>query len=290
MKKALIIFYFTSMSMMAFSQDYIPLIEDENSWNVLAAGIYPFWDTVYSTESYKISGDTILNSVSYKKMYTSLEEITYNWNFYCYMREDTTGKVWLKMTANDEEFLMYDFSIIAGDTVQVGKDDPVDLLVDSITTVTINGIDHQEYWFTCFNNEYYHEYWIEGIGSNQGIVWSGSAMIVGGFFRLLCESKNEVLYYMNPFYSSCYVNTVGIDENVSNSIEIYPVPAKDILFIDNVKKFELISIMIADLSGRIVKVFNKNLSCLDISSIPKGIYIFKVTYNGGEFVKKILID
>jgi hypothetical protein len=206
------------------------------------------------------------------------------------MREDTTGKVWLKMTANDEEFLMYDFSIITGDTVQVGKDDPVDLLVDSITTVIINGIDHQKYWFTCFTNEYYHEYWIEGIGSNQGIVWSGSAMIVGGFFRLLCKSKNEVLYYMNPDYSSCYINTVGIDENVSNSIEIYPVPAKDILFIDNFKNFELISIIVADLSGRIVKVFNKNLSCLDISSIPKGIYLIKVTYNGGEFVKKILID
>ena len=62
-------------------QDYHSLLVEGNIWNVLSAGLMPPWppDTVYQTETYKVSGDTVINSVSYKKLYSSMEEFPVTW-------------------------------------------------------------------------------------------------------------------------------------------------------------------------------------------------------------------
>jgi hypothetical protein len=290
MKKSFIFFLVFCSSLSALSQTNYPLIEEDNSWNVLCAGIFPFFDTVYSTVSYKLSGDTSLNTVSYKKLYESWEETPGVWNLCGFMREDSSGKVWLKMIAEEEELLMYDFSIGEGDEVQVGMDWPVTLLVDSITLISIEGSGRQKFWFSSTDNPYYQETWIEGIGSDKGIIWSGSAMIVGGFYELLCMSKSDELIYLNPEYNDCYINTVGLHEISSTSVEIYPIPAKQFLYINKTENIRLISISIIDLSGKIIQSFTDHLNCLDIHSLLPGIYFLKVDYEGGKFVKKVLIE
>ena len=292
MKKTFISLIFIFSFFYGFTQTYLPLLEDNNEWNVLAAGTapYPNWDTVYSTINYLLSGDTVINSISYKKLYYSSEEIPLNWEFYCLLKEDSTYKVWLRFENEDQDYLMYDFSVNLGDTVIVGQYDPVDLIVDSVTTITINETVHKKYWFTCINNPYYHEYWIEGIGSNQGIVWSGSAMIVGGFYRLLCLSKNEVLYFMNPEYNTCYLNTVGINDLSQISFEIYPNPTKGTINLKYSKELEIKSITINDLFGQLVEEFEPNQQTIDITALSKGIYLLKILVNQGQYVKKIIVD
>ncbi len=292
MKKFLIIFILANCSLVGFNQTYVPLLEDENTWNVLFSAVpwpYPF-DTTYSTTTYKINGDTLINSILYKKMYSTDEETPQNWDLFGFMREDTTKKVWLKFDNDDEEYLMYDYSINPGDSIKVGFGGQEDLFVDSVTIITIEGTSLKKYWFSCLVNPYYHEYWIEGIGSNQGIVWSGSASFVGGFSRLLCLSKNGLLYFMNPDYSTCYLNTVGVDAIRSEPFVIYPNPAKDFIAIKHLKGFEIKSITILDLIGRIVKEFDSDNTSLDIASLSKGIYMLRIITGQDQFVKKIMID
>ena len=74
--------------MTIYCQNYFPLIEENKTWNVLAVIITPPFDSSYSTISYKLSGDTLINSETYKKLYSSTEEIPTNWNLYCFIRED----------------------------------------------------------------------------------------------------------------------------------------------------------------------------------------------------------
>ena len=95
---------------------------------------------------------------------------------------------------------------------------------------------------------------------------------------------------MNPDYSTCYLNTVGVDDIRSESFVIYPNPARDIITIKHLKGFEIKSITILDLIGRIVKEFDSDNTSLDIASLSKGIYVLRIIIGQDQFVKKIIID
>ena len=289
MKKFLpfILAFFLSASV--FSQSEYPLLEEDNSWNVLAAGIFPFWDTVYSTLTYKISGDTLLNSVLYKKLYESGEEFPDLWALWGFMREDSFGKVWYKENGSGEDFLLYDLSANTGEELQIGMYEPVTLLVDSITTVNIKGTDRKKFWLSCAENPYYSETWTEGIGSDKGIVWSGSAYIVGGFYRLLCMSQDDQLIFINPEYGDCYINTVGMPELLEIPFEIYPNPAENYIYFRSNGNSVFSSVRITDMTGKTIKTFDPS-DRLDISSIPAGMYYIIAECESGLFTRKICIS
>lgn len=290
MKKSIFIILVFCFSTALFSQSGYPLIQEGNSWNVLAAGVFPFFDTVYSTITYKITGDTILNSVLYKKLYESGEEFPDQWALWGFMREDSTGKAWYKEHGGGEDFLLYNFSANQGDELQIGMYEPVTLLVDSITTINIDGSDRSKLWLSCNENPYYTETWIEGIGSDKGIVWSGSAYIVGGFYRLLCLSENDELVFVNPEYDDCYINTVGMPEMIKIPFEIFPNPAKNFLNITSNTNFTFSSIQITDLSGKIVASYDGHPDQIDISSIPAGMYFIIAECESGMFTRKVFIS
>lgn len=283
MKKAIILIFSSVLSIIIYSQNYHPIIGEDKTWNVLSVGVNPPppWDTTFFTISYKLSGDTIINSVTYKKMYSSLEEIPINWNLVCFMREDANRKVWLKDNFWEDEFLMYDFSINEGDSIQVGFPEPVYLYVDSITSVTVNGTLRPKYCMSCKIMPDYRETWIEGIGSNKGIISSGSAFIVGGWSWLLCMSEGGELIYMNPNYNSCYLISTDIIEKNNSIIQVYPNPAKDKLILNlghdgNYEEIKLIN------SQGVVVLHEDLLDChdnffIDISKLPKGFYLYMLT-------------
>ncbi len=109
MKKVALLIICSIWAVIAYSQDYYPLIEEGKTWNVLVvAANYPCtWDTTFSTISYKLSGDTVINFIAYKKRYSSYEEIPAIWNLSGFMREDANRKLWMRETAVEDEFHMY---------------------------------------------------------------------------------------------------------------------------------------------------------------------------------------
>lgn len=288
MKKPIIIMLFTILISITYGQEYFPLIEENKTWNVLSVAFMPPFDTSFSTITYKVSGDTIISSESYKKLYSSSEENPEDWNLWCFMREDADKRVWLRMDSEEDEFLMYDYSIDVGDSVLVGYLEPVYLLVDSISEITINQTERKKYWFTCNLMPEYRETWIEGIGSNKGICWSGSAFVVGGWYRFLCMSENGELIYMNPNYESCYLIT-EIDEIEKSSLKIFPNPTKNTLSIENIKNIDIESISLLNTKGQLIKLFDSNNTRLDISNISSGYYILKISHKNGVFTKKLIV-
>ena len=275
---------------MSFSQDYYPLIEENRTWNVISVALVgpTSWDTTYSTLTYEFSGDTIIDSHTYLKLNKSNEEFPSNWNLCWYMREDNEKKIWGRTKSDNDEMLMYDFSVESGDSVLVGFD-PVYLFVDSITELVLSQTVRKKYWLSCKSMPEYSETWIEGIGSSKGICWSGSAMVVGGWYYALCMSENGDIIYKNPNYESCYLIT-GISEIDRQIIQIYPNPAKDLLRIENNNNIEINSISLTNINGQIIKKFDPNNTQLDISEISSGLYLLKLSYKNGEFTKKIIIE
>jgi len=291
-KTALFSTLFSIIAISAFGQDYYPLIQENNTWNVLSVAGFIF-DTTYSTITYKLTGDTIINAKTYKKLYASEEEQAVNWSLWGFMREDTDKKVWIRWHSDDEEFLAYDFSIDVGDSVLVGIDNPEYLRVDSITEVVINQSQRKKFWLSAINlPTFYNEIWIEGIGSSKGICWSGSVLVVGGWYRLLCMHENETLIYSNPNYESCYLIT-EINEIENPSLKIFPNPATTQTSLQLPENTALSQIQLAlyNSSGRLlyktkpISHFHK----IDVAHLPKGLHLVRV-WNGEKwFMEKLVV-
>lgn len=261
MKRIAILFLVTITTIAVYGQDYFPLVEDNKNWSVLNEIFsFPWEPTTYYTENYKIYGDTIINSVSYKKLFNS-----------------------------NDEFLMYDFSIIQGDSVQVGFE-PVYLYVDSISSIEINGTTRMQYHLSDGESAGYEEIWIEGLGSDKGIIWCGTANFVGGWTYLLCVHENNELTYMNPEYNFCYFVNTDISEETKETVQIYPNPAKNTISISNPEKIKFESLTLFNLSGQIVIELDPKGTCFDISAVKPGIYFLNILNESEQIIKKVIIE
>lgn len=290
MKKIIVIILFSILTTMTFSQNYYPLIEENRTWNVISViitGPYP-GDTSFSTLTYKFIGDTIIDSTTYLKLYRSSEENPINWTLDCFMRENEK-KVWLKDISQDNEILMYDFSLNVGDSI-LDYSGLTYLIIDSTGFETIGQDERIKYYLSSIEMpDYYHETWIDGIGSSKGICFGGSVLFVGGWTWYLCMSENGELIFMNPNYESCYLIT-EVSENNEPMIQVYPNPTKSLIILENIDNIEIESITLTNLKGQLIKQFNSKKTKLDISEISPGLYFLGIEYQNGFLTKKLLIE
>ncbi|WPO92143.1 S8 family serine peptidase [Chryseobacterium sp. HR92] len=86
--------------------------------------------------------------------------------------------------------------------------------------------------------------------------------------------------------------TSKISPSVNNDINVYPIPAKDILFIKTDKEFKKGIIKILDLNQRQILQTNvmssNNPISVDISSLVKGVYFIDITLDNSHYNKKIV--
>ena len=192
------------------AQDYHPIVEEGKQWNVLFS--YP-WNPPEPqhkyTDIYKIEGDTLLDGVSYKVMYTTRNEDLMGWSVCGVIRETEDKQVLYRRDGASYDEILYDFSMEVGDTIIMSGSGfyPDWMFVIETNEILINGEPRQqivlEYPFG--NGE--QEVWIEGIGSLYGIVDSGSLFLTGGSTNLLCYYEDGDLIWQNttPGYNECYM-------------------------------------------------------------------------------------
>lgn len=271
-------------------QNYFPIVEENKEWNVMYV-IFPGpgSDTLYWTNTYKFEGDTIINNLNYHKVFKSEEEIPITWTLEGCIREDQNKKVYFNKWGND--YLKYDFGCEIGDTIDVYDNNyPTQVLVESIDSINIQGDYRKSIMLKYVGYNTIYEQWIEGIGSNRGILESGTAGYVGGWRWFLCMSKNGELIYMNPNYNSCYLVTTGIKEMNDLKIETFPNPVKDKLTIKTTDPNQINTITITDLLGHKIKNFVYNSPVLDMSGLSSGIYILRLQFENRVIVRKIIIE
>jgi hypothetical protein len=287
MKKFTSLFAGLLLTVSISGQDYFPTVADQNEWNVLTVIVsWPNpWDTLCYTSTYKIAGDTVINGQFYNKLFKSDEEFPVNWNYYGGLREENE-KVWHIGANNYPESQLYDFSLNAGDTVFFLFEP---MVVDSVVIKPVNGEDRKHIYFTYLQMPSFKEYWIEGIGSNRGLLESGSASGVGGRSWLLCKKAYGMLEFLNPDFNFCYFLTTDIPEISKSTFTVFPNPVEDLLTISIGDNTQILSIALIDLSGRVVSEFNPNERSINFSGICKGIYLIKLNTNAGEMTRKIVV-
>jgi len=309
MKRYLLILLYTLIGLYAhaqnnFNDDYHPLVQEGKTWRVLEATWQfpippsPIGYYTYETRSFMFKGDTIIDDKEYKKLYSSFKEnpiFPNDWWVFSFMREDEEKKVFhLKRNGFGEQWveLLYDFSLEIGDTVHNpwGDNFPAVVVEDITYEKMNNGEERKFFWLSSFHSgSDSKEYWIEGMGSMIGLIYPLYGEIVGGFYEMLCFNESDKLLFVNSNYNTCYKSSVGI-EDYENIINIYPNPAKAIIHFENTNNIDIISGFLINIYGQIIKQFEPNITQINISNIPSGIYFVKFSTSNGNVIQKISIN
>lgn len=284
----------------------------------ISSEVFPTSDAIWVIQEYffginqyvyGMSGDTIINEKAYQKLYllndTTLT-ITHEDIFVAGIRQTEDKKIFIQPADKKdgtilEEFLMYDFGAEIGEKIFFGKNpylgwgnvgptfENVDMDWYKDAYGIIEDIFESNDKVHIVGNGLTYEIWIEGIGSLAGLFYAplvfptGRGLPQGG--HLICMKKGDTINYLSDGCNSCF-NTqpifTSIEANeINNTVSVLynsPNQTIDINYKDETGTFQF-SLMKTD--GRMVLTENTshNYSNINVTGIPKGIYIYILSGN-----------
>ncbi|OQX78253.1 MAG: hypothetical protein B6D64_07145 [Bacteroidetes bacterium 4484_276] len=261
------------MNLSIFGQNFI---SPDKQWNVRLSG----WSGV-TTEIFKIEGDSIVDSISYNKIWISYDSLA-TMIFQGLLREES-GIVYY-IPPDLSEGILYDFNLEVGDTAKVKNkfcgDEEIPITVINIDTVEYFGISRKRWQLDSYG--WPEEFWIEGIGSLNGPLYTKYwYCIVCPVWELLCFHNNDTLEYIMPYETDCYQNTVGIEEITGEeNVLIRPNPVKKGNSIEIEINFNPVKIDIINSSGNLIRCLTSiqdRLVKIETNELKTGLYLIKVT-------------
>ncbi len=179
---------------------------------------------------------------------------------------------------SDSLYLVYDFNVEIGDTIDhwwgiyTNWGPPITTIAD-IDSVEMCGKIRKR-----FLTNYYFEgiqiYFIEGIGSNAGLIPSYE------YF----ESGSNLVCYSDENCAPCTFVT-DVKEASEPKAKIYPNPFKENIFIDT--EITNYRITIFNQNGQVIKTF-ENESNLDLAELPSGVYFLGIHSDDNIYYEKIV--
>lgn len=241
-----------------------------------------------NNSSYSLVSDTTINDLTYKTIYVSYDSVFNNANsFYHSAFREIEGK-WLFVPKGEAvEYLLYDFNVKTGETVTINNpwtNGEKDLIVFKTDSIELSDGFHKYFEVGDYDKPsgqpYIIDTWIKGIGSPNGVFYSGFSGLDFGY-RLLCYHNLTDLVYLNSPDGTCgYIKLSNTIQPLISDIKISPNPSMGIINIDSK---ENVLIEIYDITG--IKRIKSNYKSIDISCLETGIYFVKVFNSAGQFIK-----
>ena len=210
---------------------YTPIVIEGYKWNVVnrKAMLDANGTIEYKTMIEKIEGDTIINEVSYKKLWHTTDEDLTEYELIGIIREDVENqKVYAFIEG--KEYLLYDFACKAGDKVRTLKSlrsaenemEEGEMTIKAVEEIEdLSGEKYNKYIATLENDSeivYYERFGLE----NGWYSRSYDGMTGGGVDFMICafDATNELQF--KPVYNNeldeiedCYINEIKTDvENI----------------------------------------------------------------------------
>jgi len=300
MKRIISLSIFLVLIFYAYGQYNTELIDSTKHWST--ADTYTAGGGIMYSFFNKFDGDTLINNQNYTKIYRAFDEFMTEWELHGFIRK-TENKYYLRNLAN-EVGLAYDFNVNVGDSLFI--DNPFAFYpfqaevieIDSVYIEPANEYRKRIKLIGPFSNSNYIESWIEGIGSNAGIVYSGCQMgqLTGSaMYTLLCYYESDELIYKNQYFPLCFYPIVGIPSNYhkENNTRIFPNPVKNVshLILDFPGHHNL-TIRIFNSTGNVVEEYKITTPYkISINSVnyPKGIYFYQVSEENQQIINEKFI-
>lgn len=277
-KQILILLVLISSNLIA--QDFAPI--GAKWYYTQMTGIFDI-ETYKTLESIK---DTSINGQSCKMLLESIAHEVQDTQ-YMYSKNDSVF-FYEKGTFH----LLYDFGAQKGDTIVLdffkkAGGDPLEMIIDSTSTIEINEISKRIQYISCGDGlviEFPGPV-IEGIGAAPYIFPSYDNNMTVEF---RCYQDNILGLFKNPFFGNSgwskvcdYVYTGGKDI-LDNKVKLVPNPVSSSFRIQNPKNYS--NYILTDLNGKELKKGNivENHE-VNVSELNHGIYILQLN-NGSEMV------
>lgn len=251
--------------------------------------------------SYYLQGDTIINTLTYHKVYKSagtahehcaIGGTLNNWynlnNEYAgsYRQDTAMKRVYFISPFAIQECLLYDFSLNVGDTLNNGCTCGNNCIVSSIDTVQIKNNYRKRINF--FMSAYSQ---IEGIGSTAGLLEPYIPFESGG--TLICFSQNGQTLYPDTI-TACYIIIAGVNEIKDSKLySISPNPFHTSAILQVSSECINSELIIYNTIGSKVKQQSIRAESIQINrnDLANGFYFFKIITDKGFRVSgKIIID
>jgi hypothetical protein len=284
------------ISLLPFISNAQTLLDTSKTWSVLEC-ITSGWGYC-STTYYRVSGDTVINSVSYKFLMTKADSSanTAWYNRYIVREDSVAKKVFINVAG--QEYLLYDFSLNTGDTVNAvgayGNTSCQAMLVDSVDMVNISGVQRKRLLLSmpgvAHGGPYYDE-WIEGIGNITGIIHN--FILLCSFdmdATLLCVDSAAQNIYQTPLYNSCYLILSNGELKSKTSVSVYPTILNDRLHINKNGIDGKILVTLFDPSGKIIleKNIENEQSEITLPTLSEGMYFCRLSGKNYNSVVKLI--
>lgn len=292
MRKLFVLIAFLVLTSSIYTQE---IVDSVKLWSIMSEHCQP-WGSSYSTAFFRFDGDTIIGGKDYTKVWFSQDENHSEWYFYGSFIREEDGYVYYKKMYG-EEGLIYNFNLELGDSVII--DNPRAPNALTLFLVEIDSIEiengYRERWKLVSNVYPDDEYWIRGIGSQAGIINSGSQVFGGscGLYTLLCEKENDILIYQNPEFGSCYLHTTDIN-NATASDNRYILSFDENKRTINIKMKSAgkKNVIISNISGKICvnEIIDSMYFSFFFGEYPSGVYIATVVDNRKAFSHKFIIQ
>ena len=263
------------MNLSLFAQNFI---SPNKQWNVRLSGGYG-----YTTEIFKIEGDSLVDSISYNKIWVSSDSLA-TFTFQGLLREESNIVYYIPPDLSVG--VLYDFNLEIGDTTSVKNifcgNEVIPITVVNIDTVDYFGVSRKRWQLDSYGGS--DEFWVEGIGSLNGPLYTKYwYCIVCPVWELLCFHNNDTLKYIMPYETDCYQNTIGVNENDDNNnfyIKPNPINRGNAIYI----KTNTIpnSISIFNSSGLLIKKLTQNRDKtikIETNDFKSGIYLISISTN-----------
>lgn len=180
----------------ANSQNYIPLPIHTGAW---LQGLFGLIGPMYQPQ---IPGnDTVIGGQTYTSFPPNNPFIT-PWFA---IRENQNHQVYMQVYGGPNEFLLYDFNLIPGDTFLCGACEYLygqilEWKLDSTATMNIGGISRLAYYFTSISPNYggQQDVWIQGIGSTKGLTYAALTDFPDNIHVLGCFEEDGEIVFTQP--------------------------------------------------------------------------------------------
>lgn len=269
-------------------------------WQCTSSCMWNFPCVTNETYNYYINGDTLINSLTYKKIFKKGNG-SYFWSssnppqscsgYYTFI--DSTPSFFLRSAGKQmyiypiggPEALLYDFNLTVGSMLPLTYNN----MDPGISVTAIDSFNTPNGYYKRFalSGNTWCFYLIEGVGHDKGLSEPMQTPLECGY-NLTCYGQNNSAYYPTSGPScELMIGVPGKDD--SRGITLGPNPFLDELFIDGLGTNEILSLYNI-LGDRVLYVPGKNDSSqwIHTGDLGPGIYLFILESGDRQISGKLL--
>jgi Secretion system C-terminal sorting domain len=286
MNKIYTILLFLIIGFVGRAQNYVPLPDSGAIWvntlSLLQGG--PQMCVLEDVTTLCVNGiDTTINANTYTKLDTC-------GGGYKGALRNENGKVFYVPKDSIIEFLVYDFTVSVGDTIDSVYFEvygaPQGYLEQTIITSIDSILIFGEYR-KRMHDSFGAVQWIEGIGNTLGLLISGVG-ISNWCQDLNCMSDNDSILWPFEGIGTCQLD-LGIDL-INFNFQVFPNPSSDGIFnIDFTSTSNDLNFKIITPNGQVVQEGKLKSNQIDIGT-KSGIFFIQVSNGKGVLTRRIIVE